>query len=345
MTAVPKVSCSRLGAMLGLDKRKSPLMLWMEMRGEVVEEDQGDEAPVEEGREFEDAIAKIAARRYGLKLVPGPAELEDDDLIGHPDRYVVDQEGKVAVLEVKHLFTEHVDQDQWGPSMTDEVPRNFWLQATSYQRLATQWEQGNGYPIAGSGCADYAYLAARLHGGVRLYKLPRKQEVEDVVMARVREFRRAVELGQAPNIEDERDARLRWLVQPNTHRDIGPEDLSLVLELDSLRKTRKQIEERESAVAMMLLALAQEKARLRYAGVDVLSLASDRRFDAAAFARDLPNVASDPRYLKLDTSAIRRDLKAIYESYMRMPEKVEDQKRVLRVLKGAEQFQPQGVTE
>lgn len=315
------ISASRIGSMLGLNPRQTPLALYLQMRGEMPPLE--DNEVLEEGREFEDAIAKIACRKYGLRLLDAvaPGEVRRGNLVGHPDRLVRrDKDGEVFVLEIKNTLFGEEGEGGWGQPGTDQVPRPYWLQSGSYG-----WMRRDPFTL----------LAARLRGGTVLYEIP----VDDAVMQKVDEeagaFLQRVRDGVPPDPLDEADHRRRWLVVDEEVAIGTSVELELLRSLRDLREQQKAAKDAESKIATLLLGFAKDAGRIDVPHpvtgeqITVATLQSDRRFDMEAFLREQGETAM--HYKTLDTAALRKKEATLYERYMRKPLVASEQKRVIRI--------------
>lgn len=334
------IRASEVSTVLGLNPRKSRLALYLEMRGELPAPDLDANEAIIEGREFEDAIARIARRKFKLEDGEGPLQLSSGIFVGHPDRYVVNphddsEPWKRAVLEVKHTFLDHFSDEQWGPNGSDVVPTAYWMQAAVYAWLNRQ--SGQDMP------ADFAFLAARLAGGVRLYKIPALHgAMLDKVHGECAEFLEAIHFGRPPQPQDEADMRIRWLADRKKRIGVTLETVHQALAYQQLGQQIIKLQEERSRLATLLIGTAQDASYLAAAHpktgavIDVVSVASDRVFDEAAFLRDCPEVAA--KCMKLDKTALAKAQPKLYEQYKREPIDREEQKRVLRCLKDLNAF-------
>jgi predicted phage-related endonuclease len=204
-----KMSASRLGAMVGADPRMSRLALFNELKYSDYEYERdagkrtGNQA-VDSGIKFEQAIAEMACEQYGMEILQfgGPDKLAtaDGTLVGHPDRYVMDENGETAILECKLLFRVPEElSHEWGPAGSDQVPVHYYLQALAYAMMAG---------------LKRSYLAAWIAGvGVRRYIIERNKPIEDHILEDVKDMLQRVATDNPPDAFDEADMRARWFAQ------------------------------------------------------------------------------------------------------------------------------------
>lgn len=326
------ISASRVGAMLGVDPRMSPLALYHSLRGEIPQQD--DAEVLYEGRYFEDAIAKIATKKYSLQVdTDVPQQMVCRALSGHADRFWNDGK-ECGVLEIKNTLMGG-SEGEWGDPGSDKVPLHYWFQCQVYGHLYQSYRRMGAIDYPGMEVADFVYLAARLFAGTTLYKI----RVDVAVIARVEEeakrFIGRLHEGNPPDPRDEADMRMRWLAQEEAVAVGGQEQLAWVQELKRLSEARKQIEKSESELKTMLLGFAKEASKIVVPHpttgqqVVIATLGADRQFDADRFMLEQPEIAS--RYLKLDATKLGKEQRKLYEQYMRKPETALEQKRTIRL--------------
>jgi hypothetical protein len=279
-----------------------------------------------EGREFEDAIARIAARKYGLTIESSGEKMSCGDITGTTDR-IVTVDGKMAVLEIKNTRHGSIGDGQWGDPGTDQVPLHYWFQAQIYAWL---WSV-----VAPDKAAQFCLLAAHLNNGTTLYKIPLDVAVIAKIQDAVRGFVARLEGDNPPEPRDEDDMRKRWLVREEAVAEGGAEQLSWVNQLRDLGVKRREIEAAESQLKTLLLGFAQDRSKIAVKHpqtgelVVIATLGSDRQFDADRFLADHPLLAS--QYMRLDTTRLGKEQRKVYEQYMRRPERATEQKRTIRL--------------
>lgn len=327
------ISASRIGAMLGCDPRLSPLGLYLQLRGEMPPAE--DTEVLEEGREFEAAIARIAGRKFGLAIdeASNQRALRHGPLSCHLDRLCLDQ-GSVGPLEVKHAVRSRGD---WGETGTDQVPMPYWLQVQVQIHLWMQCRGADEYP--GLGTAEAGLLAANLMRGTQLYRIALDREIIGHITAVAEEFLARLREGNPPDPRDEADMRMRWLVQRGKVVEGTAEQVAWAKALAAVSARRRAIveecEAEESRLKMLLLGFARDAEQIVVphpetgAMVPIVRMGADRRFDAEAFEAAHPDIAA--RFRRIDTAALGKQHRGLYESFLRPPKTISEQRRAVRV--------------
>lgn len=160
---------SDIATILGLNKWKSPLQLFLEKTGKVVAEDLSDKEVIYWGNVLEDVVAKEFERRTGKKVRKRNVMFCDDKypyMRANVDREVV---GENAVLECK--TTDKRNADQW---VDDQVPANYILQCQWYMMI-------RGY--------EKAYIACLIGGNQFVFKeIERDEELIEIIKGKAVEF-------------------------------------------------------------------------------------------------------------------------------------------------------------
>lgn len=160
---------SDIATILGLNKWKSPLQLFLEKTGKVVAEDLSDKEVIYWGNVLEDVVAKEFERRTGKKVRKRHVMFCDDKypyMRANVDREVV---GENAVLECK--TTDKRNADQW---VDDQVPANYILQCQWYMMI-------RGY--------EKAYIACLIGGNQFVFKeIKRDEELIEIIKGKAVEF-------------------------------------------------------------------------------------------------------------------------------------------------------------
>lgn len=352
--------------MLGMDHRCSPLTLFLRMQGKLPDGDPDNDA-MKAGRYYERATAEWACDEYGMKIVEGFEQktLEHGPLSGHPDFLAIDEDGKLVILEVKNPFWSYKGDD-WGESGTDEVPKPYFLQSLVYCHLFRKWIGENQHgmeidaialepgqvssslpaaffrPLADDPSpavalrevADYAYVIAKLGGGICRYKIPFDQAIVSRVEADAQTFIARVLNDDPPTPQDEQDMRNLWPVTEGKVADCNSAFVEQLKTLDSIKKQIKALTEQESALKTLILGFAQDAERIEWVKDDgtripVCSLGTNRSLDVEALTADHPALLES--FAKLDTTALRKADKALAESYMRKPTDPTKATRVVRL--------------
>lgn len=335
------ISASRVPAVLGLDKRVSPLTLFLRLRGVIQERDLEHDEAVREGRFYERATAEIICAKYNMKLVDGfeQREMVSGCLSGHPDFLAIDETGKLVILEVKNPFWSYSggeSDDDWGEPGTDEVPRAYLIQSMVYCHLFRKWVgiataggEFTVYPDAEP--ADYAYVVVKLRGGVERYKVPYNPRVIAAVEAEVQEMLRRVRENDPPDARDEPDMRKRWIGDPKATTTLDARMLNTLAEIVKVKAQIKELEAHESALKMEVFGTLRENSTGTYNDVVVVTAKPSRGFNAERFWADNSAWAIANGYVTVDTTRLRNEQKALYEQFMEAKEAMGEQKRTLLI--------------
>lgn len=161
---------SDAGAVCGFGY-KTPLDVYLRLV-EGREPDLSSKEAVEWGNRLEAAVADAYQDRTGKRLRRVNRTLRHQAMpwmIAHPDRLIV---GEHAGLEIK--TAGHYARERWGPSGTDEVPEEYILQCLHYMIV--------------TGCKEW-HLAALIAGQeLRIYHIPFRPELAELVIDRERAF-------------------------------------------------------------------------------------------------------------------------------------------------------------
>jgi putative phage-type endonuclease len=209
---------------LGLSPWKSPLQLYLEKIGE------GD--PVEEndamrfGILLEPVVRDEYARRTGRNVIFGQRAYRSSEhpfMLANLDGMAIGEDRRV--LEVKTAR----DDREWGEPGTDNVPQAYLLQVTHYMI------------VTGAQLADIAVLI----GGsdFRIYTVPLKPELAELVIEGERQFWDAVERRDPPAPSTLAEINLRWRASNARTVDLPPNVAKAVERLAELRDQTQAIEE------------------------------------------------------------------------------------------------------
>ncbi|WP_018694331.1 YqaJ viral recombinase family nuclease [Algicola sagamiensis] len=163
---------SDVGAILGVNKYKTPYQVWLEKTGRAEPEDLSDNERVHFGNVLEDTVAQEYSRRTGCKVQRRNKPFihaEMPWLRANLDRVVV---GEKKVLECKTAGA--FAMADWGEAGTDEVPESYLLQVTHYMY------------VLGWNKADLAVLV----GGneFRIYCFDLDEELADFIQQKLQSF-------------------------------------------------------------------------------------------------------------------------------------------------------------
>ncbi len=195
---------SDVAAILGLSPWKTSFQLYMEKRGEFVEEDKNSEL-IHFGNVLEDVVANEYARRNDVKVQ------RRNDIIVHDehkfmqafiDRKVV---GSKKGLECK--TADKYTRGKWGEAGSDEVPESYRLQSEHYMIVT-------GYP---------EWDLAVLIGGneYRDYTLKQDAELSEMIIEECAEFWKRVEQGIPPELEFDHPTTIDMLKRLHAGLDDG----------------------------------------------------------------------------------------------------------------------------
>lgn len=180
---------SDAAAVLGMSKWKSPLQVWMEKRGELV--DQPDSEPMLWGRALEPVIRQQYAERTG-RVVRLP-----EGILWHPKHpfMLATVDGVTddsRLLEIKTARTA----ESWGEPGTDEIPQAYLIQVQHYLSVTV-------LPVA-----DVAVLI----GGsdFRLYEVESDPELQELIIEGEAGFWKMVEAGTPPEPTTLADIKTRF---------------------------------------------------------------------------------------------------------------------------------------
>lgn len=340
------ISASRVAAILGLDPYLSPLTMFLLARGEIEEKDIGDDEAVLQGRFYERATADIACHKYGMTIVPGfeQMEMRDGCLSGHPDFVAIDEHGNFAVLEVKNPFFAIANSDEWGDPGTDLVPKRHFIQSLTYNHLLMMWSKSSNDDFANAfrsnarhgGVADYAYVIARLRGGVERYKIPYDKQVIAKIESEVAMFLDRVERNDPPDPRDEQDMRRRWAADPGKVAECNDAMLYQMKALQDVKAQIKALEEQKEQIQTMILGFAQDASAIEYvdefgARTMVATAKASRQFNKEkCFAEHGPRLI-EKGLITIDTTRLAKEQKALYESYMEVVVERGKQRRSLLI--------------
>jgi len=314
------ITASQVPLMLGQSKWGTPLTLYYDLIGEGPPRE--DNELLAEGRAFERTIAEIAEQKFAIGLVPTPVLQRFENLSGHPDFAVIVDGKRHAILEVKNtLFHDVGEEIGWGEPGTDRVPTAYWLQCQVYGNLMQR-----SFPDTAH---DEVLLAARLRSGVQLYRIPIDHDVFARINEEAGQFLDRVESRNPPDPQTIDDFRRRWAVVDKKIATGASEQLELARSYARLGREIKALEAQREEVGMHLLGYMQDAQVLEVDGRKIATASVNRKFNSDKFITLHPEIAS--MFTKLDTAAISKHYRHLYETCMEVPESPAQQTRVLRV--------------
>ena len=231
------LGASETAAILGFDKYRTPLDVYLEKRGEVTPEPAGQRA--EAGLRAEQMIADWLAELYSLKIQ------RDNKIRIHPalnywrcnlDRVIVGQPNGTAVLELKTTSMENLKN--WNPTAEDLNPTfvHHWVQVQS--QLAV-----TGYKWAAIGVmpAD----SFRGFGQPELIPIQPDQEFIAMMARRVKAFwEEHVLAGVPPDPVTADDLKILYPRSQPKILEVDETTRNLVLKIARMRAAKKNIEQR-----------------------------------------------------------------------------------------------------
>lgn len=272
---------SDAAAALGLSPYKSPYDLYLEKRGESTDEVLLPER-VRWGNRLEDAIAEEYMERTGRKVH------RVNRILRHPEHnFILANLDRRIVGELRGLEIKNVDKDiarfseEWGEPGTDAVPTVYLLQTQHYMAV-TGWE---------------AWDLAALVGGneLRVYTIPRDEELIEHMIAQESAFWENVVAGVPPDIRTIEEAKARYPVSQPKTIDATDSIAAIVSELRSLKATAKEAEEAMDEAQARVLAFLGDHDTLMHRGAAIAtwkSSKSSKRLDAKAFEAAHPDLAA-----------------------------------------------------
>ena len=151
-----KIPCSLIGAILGVDKWKTPYQAWREIMG--MEETREDSTFAEWGHRLEAVVAQKFFDKNGVVGTKNDETLVYENwLCGTPDYYYT-LDGNKRGLEIK--TTSAWNASEFGDEHTDELPLRHFLQCTGYMILTgiDSWDLA--VLIGGNTYREYKILAS-----------------------------------------------------------------------------------------------------------------------------------------------------------------------------------------
>lgn len=185
---------SDAAAVLGLSKWSSPLHVWLEKRGELLEEPNPErEEWLWWGRQMEPLIATRYAMKTNRKIW-NPDRLFRSEkhpfLVATPDRLCVDDP---IVVEIKTARRG----DEWGQASTDDLPAEYLIQVVVYMA------------VCDVNSADVAVLIAG--SDFRIYHVERDLELEEMIIAKLGEWWSRHMISGEPVPVDGHEKTREWL--------------------------------------------------------------------------------------------------------------------------------------
>lgn len=242
------IGASEAGAVVGVSPYETALAVYLRKvgAGEPIVESEA----MAWGTRLEPAIAEEYSRRTGFSFTAAQV------CVGSPTHFFmlatldrVRSDGRVVELKT----VGHRSAAQWGEAGTDEIPAHYLVQVT-HQMICT-----------GTEVADVAALI----GGqeLRIYTVPRDDDIADRIISLEAEFWRRVTDRDPPPVDHGRDGPALARLWPGAEGEValGPIGEALVEDYEAHgREIRARQESREIA-RVQLLDLMQDHASARLA--------------------------------------------------------------------------------
>lgn len=283
---------SDMAAVLGIDRWRSPLDLYLEKVGETPGFE-GNEA-TELGDEFEDKVAILYAKRTGNRVRRDRREHRHPEhpwAMAHVDRQVV---GQPRILEIKCSSASG-----WGEEGTDQIPESMLPQVHHY------------LGITGAEVCD---VAALLWGGygpprLQLFEVPRDDEMVALLFAAGDQFWQEHVLARVPpDPRTSQEASTRWRrAVAGACVEASDDVLRAIAALEDVKQREKALkEERDGYELELKRTLQDSEAIVDEQGKPLITwkAQTSRRFDVTRFKNEHPELA-----LKFQTASSFRVLR------------------------------------
>lgn len=218
---------SDVGAILGVNKWKTPFQVYIEKTENITEENEQSESAYW-GTELEELVAKEFTRRTGKKVRRNNKHLVHKEypfIVANIDRRIV---GENAILECK--TTSSYNSKEWE---NEEVPASYLLQCQHYMVVTG---------------AEKCYIAC-LIGGQRFvhYELHRDEELINLIIEKEKEFWNMVQNKTPPQL-DGSSAAENWINErfnqsdPTAEVFLTTEYEDKIKELQKLKDNAKELD-------------------------------------------------------------------------------------------------------
>ena len=289
-----RASClggSDIGAVLGLNRYRSAVDVWMEKTGRV--SGVCDSLALRFGSFAESFIASEYELATGLSLVAHDAAVVHPQygyLCGHIDRFVCsgplfDAAGSLLASRVLECKTDNVyTQSEWGEVGTDQVPLSYLVQCLWYLML-TGLEQ-----------ADLAVLFG--NSDFRIYEITRDKELENMVIQKATTFWQEHVLKDIPPpAMSEQDCHTLFGKGDSSKTvEAKTETIELTKRLQLLNDEIEVREEEISSIKQSIMNQMQEAETLTYQGKVLATWRAPKpsfRLDSKRLELDHPEITSN----------------------------------------------------
>jgi len=265
---------SDAAAILGLNRFKSPLQVYLEKRGEAEPDDLSGNERVYWGNRLEALVADEYEKRTGRKVRRVNAVLQHPRhpwMLASLDRDVVAGD---RILEVKTT----AGGEDWGEEGTDQVPVHYLIQAMHY--LA----------VTGASVCDLAVLISGRN--FRVYQILRDNDLIETMIEQEQEFWQNVQDGNPPpprSLEDVNRLFPRSAEDAAALADAVTEQRCA--SLATLMAESKSIESQIESLRVLIQAeIGTASTLVNPAGEILATWKSQKtaRFDTKKFSRDYP---------------------------------------------------------
>jgi putative phage-type endonuclease len=224
---------SDAGAILGVNKYKTPLDVYLDNTGQAPDIEDND--AMYWGRALEDIVAYEYAKRTGKKVRRNNAILvhpEHKFMLANLDREIV---GEPGILEIKTAARA----DDWGEPGSDEVPESYLAQVMHYMA------------VTGAQFADIAVLIAGRK--FQTYTIQRDDQLIEHMIDVERDFwENNVYRLVPPDAKTMADLNNRWRVDSGAALVASVELHQKIKFLQALRDKEKQIQEERKELEFMI---------------------------------------------------------------------------------------------
>ena len=224
---------SDAGAILGVNKYKTPLDVYLDKTGQSPDVEDND--AMYWGRALEDIVAYEYAKRTGKKVRRNNAILvhpEHKFMLANLDREIV---GEPGILEIKTAARA----DDWGEPGSDEVPESYLAQVMHYMA------------VTGAQFADIAVLIAGRK--FQTYTIQRDDQLIEHMIDVERDFwENNVYRLVPPDAKTMADLNNRWRVDSGAALVASVELHQKIKFLQALRDKEKQIQEERKELEFMI---------------------------------------------------------------------------------------------
>lgn len=283
---------SDAAAVVGLDRYRTPLSVYLEKRGEIVPDDLSDNDAVRFGNLLEDVIADEYARRTGRTVHRVNRILQSDQhpyMLANLDRRVV---GERRGLEIKTANVFAAKAEDWGEPGTDVVPTRYLLQVQHYMAVT-------GYDV---------FDLAVLIGGqdFRIHTIARDEALIANLISIESDFWARVQDGRPPAIISYEEAARVFPQHTETPILATPEIAAACARYRELKATEKDVTGELKDLQGKLAAFLGAHDTLVVAGSPALTWRTQdaTRFDSSALKADHPDLFD--AYSRTATSRVMR---------------------------------------